>query len=88
LRRLCKMAFKEKLQAGKFSKHPDIGEKIQFEIVKKFSGERRVYLGAELYEMASQIVKDGIHNLHPDLPEEGLNIKAREILTPWFKKKH
>ena len=66
----------------------DIGEKIQIGILKKFSGEKRVYLGAELYEMAEQIIKDGIHNLHPDLVEEDVNRKAKEILTPWFKKRH
>mgnify|MGYP001582101844 CR=1 FL=1 len=82
------MTFKEKIQAGKFLGTSEIGEKIQLEILKKFSGEKRVYLGAELYEMARQIVKDGIHNLHPDLVEEDVNIKAKQILTPWFKKRH
>jgi len=68
-------------------KHLDLGDKIQIKILKKFSGEKRVYLGAQLYEMASQIVKDGIRNLHPDLPEEDVSGKAREILSPWSKKK-
>lgn len=68
-------------------KHLDIGEKVQIEIFKKFSGEKRVYLGAQLYEMASQIIKDGIHNLHPDLIEEDVSEKVKEILSPWFKKK-
>ena len=69
-------------------KNLEIGEKIQVEILKKFSGERRVYLGAELYEMACQIVKDGIRNLRPALKEGDIDTKAREILTPWFKKRH
>jgi len=77
-----------KSSLGKILLSEDIGEKIQFEVLKKFSGEKRVYLGAQLYEMASQIIKDGIHNLHPDLAEEDINTKAREILTPWFKKRH
>jgi len=81
------MAFKEKIQSGKFLGISDIGEKIQFEIIKKFSGEKRVYLGAELYEMASSIIKDGIHNLHPDLEESDVNRKVKEILAPWLKDK-
>lgn len=82
------MAFKKRIISGKPSVNSDTGEKIQFGILKKFSGEKRIYLGAELYEMASQIIKDGIHNLHPDLKEEDVNIRLREILTPWFKKRH
>ena len=82
------MTFKEKIQAGKFLVTSDIGEKIQIEILKKFSGEKRVYLGAELYEMVRQIIKDGFYNLHPDLVEEDVDRKAKEILAPWSKKKH
>lgn len=73
------MTFKEKLNSG---------EKIQLEILKKFSGEKRVYLGAELYEMAAQLIKDGINNSCSDLGEQKLNRKVIEILAPWFKKRH
>lgn len=69
------------------AKNLDIGEKIQFEIIKKFSGEKRAYLGAGLYEMVRQLIKDGIHNAHPNLQGEQLDIKTKEILTPWFKKR-
>jgi len=65
-----------------------MSEKIQFEILRKFSGEKRVFLGAELYEMVRELIKDGIRNRHPHLGEEEIDRKTREILTPWFKKKH
>lgn len=69
------------------AKNLDIGEKIQFEILRKFSGEKRVYLGAELYEMVSQLIKDGMRNRHSGLEEE-IDSKTKEILAPWFKKRH
>lgn len=73
------MTFKAKL---------NIGNKTQIEILKKFSGEKRVYLGAELYEMARQLIKDGIHNSHPECKEAEIDRKTKEILAPWFKKMH
>lgn len=66
----------------------DKGEKIQIEILKKFSGEKRVYLGAELYEMSMQLIRDGIHHSRPDLAKEDIDIKTKEIISPWFKKRH
>lgn len=72
------MTFKEKIKSG---------EEIQLEIIKKFSGEKRVYLGAELYEMTMQLIKDGIHNSRPEFKEQELKRKVIEIMAPWFKKK-
>lgn len=66
----------------------DKGEKIQLEIIKKFSGEKRVYLGAELYEMVNQLIKDGIRNSHPDFKGREIDRMAKEIISPWSKKKH
>ena len=66
----------------------DKGERIQIEILKKFSGEKRVYLGAQLYEMSIQLVKDGIHRTHPELKEKDVDIRTKEIIAPWFKKRH
>ena len=66
----------------------DKGEKIQIEILKKFSGEKRVYLGAELYEMAVQLIRDGIYHSQPDLEEADIDIKTKEIISPWFRKRH
>ena len=82
------MAFKEKLQSGKFLVTPDSGEKIQLEILKKFSGEKRVYLGAELYEMVNQLIRDGIRNSHPSFKGTEIDRMAKEIISPWCKKKH
>jgi len=66
----------------------DRGEKVQFEILRKFSGEKRVQIGAELYEMVRQLIKDGIRNRHPDLGEQEIDRWTKEVVAPWFKKKH
>lgn len=68
-------------------KYSDKGQKIQIEILKKFSGEKRVILGAELYEMVRQLIKGGIHNRCPELEEEELDLQTKEIIAPWFKKR-
>ncbi|MBM3246403.1 MAG: hypothetical protein FJZ13_03630 [Candidatus Omnitrophica bacterium] len=65
----------------------DSGEKIQREILRKFSGEKRVYLGAELYEMVSQLIKDGLRSRHSG-EEKEIESKTKEILAPWSKKTH
>lgn len=65
----------------------DKGEKIQIEILKKFSGEKRVYLGAELYEMSMQLIKDGLLRSHLELKEKDIDTRAKEIMSPWFRKR-
>ncbi|HLD82690.1 MAG TPA: hypothetical protein VI976_01935 [Candidatus Omnitrophota bacterium] len=77
------MAFKEKIL-----KPIDIGEKIQFVILQKFSGEKRVYLGAQLYEMSKHLIRDGIRDSHPGLNDDEINRRTREIISPWIKKRH
>lgn len=64
----------------------DKGERVQIEILKKFSGEKRVYLGAELYEMAVQLIKDGLCQRHPELKKEDIETRAKEIMSPWLRK--
>ncbi len=68
------------------AKNLEVGEKIQFEILKKFSGEKRVYLGAELYEMVNQLIKDGIRHSCFGLKDKEIDRRAKEILAPWLKK--
>lgn len=68
------------------TKNLDSGEKNQFEILRRFSGEKRVLLGAELYEMVRQLIKDGIRNRNPHLEEKEIEIRTKEIIAPWFKK--
>lgn len=75
------MTFKEKMRL-------DAGEKMQVEILKKFSGEKRVYLGAELYEMVNQLIKDGIRHYYVGLDDKEISERAKEIISPWSKKKH
>ena len=70
------------------TKSLEVGEKIQFEILKKFSGEKRVYLGAELYEMVNQLIKDGIRHSCFGLKDKEIDKRAKEIISPWCKKRH
>jgi hypothetical protein len=58
----------------------------QYEIMKGFSGEKRVSIGADLYEMVRQLIMDGLRNRHPDLDDGDIQLKAREIIAPWCKK--
>lgn len=61
---------------------------MQIEIFKRFSGEKRVLLGAELYEMVRQLIKDGMRNRHPELKDEQLDWRTKEVIAPWFKRRH
>jgi len=70
------------------TKNLNVGEKIQFEILNKFSGEKRVYLGAELYEMVNQLIKDGIRHSCFGLKDKEIDRRAKQIISPWYKKKH
>lgn len=59
----------------------------QVSILRQMSGEQRVRLGAELYEMARRLVADGIRDRSPELTEERIAEKVKEIMAPWSKKK-
>jgi hypothetical protein len=64
------------------------GDRKQLEIIKKFSGEKRVLLGAELYEIVRQLIMDGFRNRHPGLDEWDIRKKTKEIIAPWSRKTH
>jgi hypothetical protein len=62
------------------------GDATQLAVVRELSGERRVQIGAELYEMARQLVADGLRQRNPDINESEVAARTREILAPWYRK--
>lgn len=53
-------------------------EQRYISILKKMDGNKRVKIGAELYEMARKIILSSIKNKSPDIPEEQLNKILKE----------
>ena len=62
--------------AGKM--RPQEAELRQLEILRGLSGNQRVKIGAELYEVAYQIMKSAIKEENPGISEEDLKVKIRE----------
>jgi hypothetical protein len=60
------------------------GDAIQLAVIQKLSGERRVEIGAELYEMARRLISDGIRDRNPTMSD--VATRTREILAPWYRK--
>ena len=57
---------------------PQEAELRQLEILRGLSGNQRVKIGAELYEMAYQIMKSAIEEEYPGVSGEDLKVKIRE----------
>jgi len=53
-------------------------EQKYISILKKMDGNKRVKIGAELYEMARKIVLSSIKNKNPGISEEQLNKMLKE----------
>ena len=53
-------------------------EQRYISILKKMDGNKRVKIGAELYEMARKIIISSIKNKNPDISEEQLNKILKE----------
>ena len=62
------------------------GDAIQLAVIQKLSGERRVEIGAELYEMAHRLISDGIRDRNPTMSDSDIATRTREILAPWYRK--
>ena len=62
------------------------GDAIQLAIIQGLSGERRVQIGAELYEMVRQLVADGLRQRHQGISDTEVAARTREILAPWYRK--
>jgi len=62
------------------------GDAIQLAVIRGLPGERRVQIGAELYEMAKQLIADGLRQRDPRISDSEVAAKTREILAPWYKK--
>ena len=53
-------------------------EQKYISILKKMDANKRVKIGAELYEMARKIILSSIKNKNPDISEEQLNKALKE----------
>ena len=60
---------------------PEQAEKIQIEIYRKMSGEQKLRIAFELYEIARKIVKQRIKEGNPLLSESELNKKVAERMN-------
>lgn len=58
--------------------NPQEAKKKYIEILRSFDGNRRVKIGAELYEIGLHIVEASIRNQNPKIPEEELKEKIRQ----------
>ncbi|KPJ48307.1 MAG: hypothetical protein AMJ41_05165 [candidate division Zixibacteria bacterium DG_27] len=57
---------------------PQEAEAKYLDILRKMSPNQRLKIGAELYEVAYQIMRAAIEEESPGLSEEGLKAKIRE----------
>jgi hypothetical protein len=57
---------------------PAEAEEKYIAILRAMSGNQRVKIGAELYEMARSIVASSIRNKYPNISEQELQDKLRE----------
>jgi hypothetical protein len=57
---------------------PAEAEERYIAILRAMSGNQRVKIGAELYEMARHIVASSIRNKYPNISEQELQDKLRE----------
>jgi len=62
--------------AGKM--RPQEAEAKYLDILRKMSPNQRVKIGAELYEVAYQIMRAAIEEENPGMSEEGLKAKIRD----------
>ena len=63
---------------------PEDAEKLQVSLLRSMSGAHRVRIGAELYNMAIEIVKSSILEKNPGVSETELNEKLRNRI--WHKR--
>jgi len=57
---------------------PQEAEAKYLDILRRMSPNRRVKIGAELYEMAYQIMKSAIEEENPGISKEHLKVRIRE----------
>jgi ribosome-binding protein aMBF1 (putative translation factor) len=60
---------------------PQEAEAKYLDILRKMSPNQRVKIGAELYEVAYQIMRAAIEEENPGLSEEDLKAKIRERVS-------
>jgi len=62
------------------------GDAIQLAVVQGISGERRLAIGAELYEMTRELIAEGIRRRNSQISDSEVAIRTREIMAPWYRK--
>lgn len=61
---------------------PEEAEKKYISLLRNMDGNRRVKIGAELYEMSRHIVESSIKNENPNISESELKEKLRRRMNP------
>jgi len=64
--------------SARYMKREDKVEQKYISILKKMDGNKRVKIGADLYEMARKIVLSSIKNKNPGISEEQLSKVLKE----------
>ena len=64
---------------------PEEAEKKYISLLRNMDGNRRVKIGAELYETARHIVESSIKNENPHLSEDALKEKLKQRMNPSTK---
>jgi hypothetical protein len=57
---------------------PKEAEEKYILLLRSFDGNRRVKIGAELYDMARHMVEDSVRNQNPGISEEELEEKIKQ----------
>lgn len=57
---------------------PEEAEKKYIALLRSFDGNRRVKIGAELYELARHIIEASLRNQNPGISEEELKEKLKQ----------
>lgn len=57
---------------------PEAAEKKHILLLRNMDGNRRVKIGAELYELGVDIIKSSIKNENPDISKEELKKKLHQ----------
>lgn len=58
--------------------HPQEAERKYILLLRSMGGNRRVKIGAELYEMVCHLIESSIKNENPDISEIELEEKLRQ----------
>jgi len=66
------------------SAHQVAAERIQDELIRKMSPERRLEIACDLYSMAWEVKMDAIRKQHPDWSEQAVSSRTRRIFITGY----